>query len=100
MCARAGTTPRNHGCATEWPKGGVMQPMNPLRNQRFWGATALAVAAIVGLVAAYLYVSPPNQRTVAFYTDDAASVHPGDTVRIAGIVGGAGTDRDMEPNQV
>jgi phospholipid/cholesterol/gamma-HCH transport system substrate-binding protein len=77
-----------------------MQQMNPLRNQRVWGAAALAVATIVGLVAAFLYISPPNQRTVAFYTDDAASVHPGDTVRVAGVVVGAVKDLSLEPNQI
>jgi phospholipid/cholesterol/gamma-HCH transport system substrate-binding protein len=77
-----------------------MQQMNPLRNQRFWGAAALAVATIVGLVAAFLYINPPNQRTVAFYTDDAASVHPGDTVRVAGVVVGAVKDLSLEPNQI
>jgi phospholipid/cholesterol/gamma-HCH transport system substrate-binding protein len=74
--------------------------MNPLRNQRFWGAAALAVATVVGLVAAFFYVSPPNQRTVEFYTDDAASVHPGDTVRVAGIVVGAVKDLSLEPDQI
>jgi virulence factor Mce-like protein len=77
-----------------------MQQMNPLRNQRFWGAAALAITTIVGLVAAFLYTSPPNQRTVAFYTDDAASVHPGDTVRVAGVVVGAVKDLSLEPNQI
>jgi phospholipid/cholesterol/gamma-HCH transport system substrate-binding protein len=77
-----------------------MQQMNPLRSQRFWGAAALAVATIVGLVAAFLYMSPPNQRIVAFYTDDAASLHPGDTVRVAGIVVGEVNDLALEPNQI
>ena len=47
----------------------------------------------MGLVAALLYTSPPNRRIVTFYTDDAASIRPGDTVRIAGIV--VGTVKDL-----
>jgi phospholipid/cholesterol/gamma-HCH transport system substrate-binding protein len=77
-----------------------MQQMNPLRSQSFWGAAALAVATIVCLVAAFLYMSPPNQRMVAFYTDDAASIHPGDTVRVAGIVVGTVKDLSLEPDQI
>lgn len=77
-----------------------MQQINPLRSQRFWGAVALAIATIVGLVIAFVYVSPPNQRIVSFYTDDAASIRPGDTVRIAGIVVGTVKDLSLEPNQV
>jgi phospholipid/cholesterol/gamma-HCH transport system substrate-binding protein len=77
-----------------------MQQVNPIRRQRIWGAVALAVLAIVGVVAASLYTTPPNERTVSFYTDDAASVHPGDTVRIAGIVVGKVKDLAIEPDQV
>jgi phospholipid/cholesterol/gamma-HCH transport system substrate-binding protein len=77
-----------------------MQQVNPMRGQRVWGVIALAVATIVGLVAAILYVNPPNQRSVTFYTDDAASVRPGDTVRIAGIVVGTVKDLSLEKNQI
>lgn len=44
--------------------------------------------------------SPPNQRSVVFYTDDAASVRPGDGVRIAGITVGKVEDMAIEPNRV
>jgi phospholipid/cholesterol/gamma-HCH transport system substrate-binding protein len=71
-----------------------------MRNERVWGAVALAVLTIVGVVAAFLYTSPPNQRIVSFYTDDAASVRAGDTVRIAGIVVGRVKDFAIEPDQV
>jgi phospholipid/cholesterol/gamma-HCH transport system substrate-binding protein len=77
-----------------------MQKVNPLRGQRLWGVAALIVVTIVGVVAAFLYVSPPNRRIVSFYTDDAASVRPGDTVRVAGIVLGTVKDLSIEPNQV
>jgi phospholipid/cholesterol/gamma-HCH transport system substrate-binding protein len=77
-----------------------MQKVNPTRSQRIWGVATLAVATIVAVVVAYLYTSPPDRRTVSFYTSDAASIRPGDTVRIAGIVVGAVKDLSIEPNQV
>jgi phospholipid/cholesterol/gamma-HCH transport system substrate-binding protein len=77
-----------------------MQQVNSMRSQRFWGAAALVIATIVCVVAAFLYISPPNQRIVTFYTDDAASVRPGDTVRIAGVVVGTVKDLSLEPDQI
>lgn len=77
-----------------------MQKVNPTRGQRFWGVAALLMVTIVGVVVALLYTSPPNRRTVAFYTTDAASIRPGDTVRIAGIVVGTVKDLSLEPGQV
>jgi virulence factor Mce-like protein len=78
-----------------------MQQVNhPMRSQRFWGTAVLVVATIVGVVVALLYISPPNQRIVTFYTNDAASVRPGDTVRIAGIVVGAVKDLSLEADQI
>jgi phospholipid/cholesterol/gamma-HCH transport system substrate-binding protein len=71
-----------------------------MRSERVWGAVALAVVTIAGVVAALLYTSPPNQRIVSFYTEDAASVRTGDTVRIAGIVVGKVKDLAIEPDQV
>jgi len=65
-----------------------------------WGTVALAFVTVVVLVTAMVYVSPPNQRIVTFYTDDAASITAGDTVRIAGIVVGKVKDRTIEPNRV
>jgi virulence factor Mce-like protein len=77
-----------------------MQQMSPVRSQRYWGGAALAIVAIVGVVVALLYISPPNQRIVTFYTDDAASLRAGDTVRIAGIVVGTIKDLALEPSQI
>lgn len=71
-----------------------------MRSERLWGVAAMVVLTIVGVVAALLYASPPNERTVSFYTDDAASIRPGDTVRIAGIVVGKVKDLAIEPDQV
>jgi phospholipid/cholesterol/gamma-HCH transport system substrate-binding protein len=78
-----------------------MQPvMKPLRSPMFWGLTAMALTTIVAVVVAWVYVSPPNQQIVTFYTDDAASINPGDTVRIAGIIVGKVKDLSIEPDQV
>jgi phospholipid/cholesterol/gamma-HCH transport system substrate-binding protein len=64
------------------------------------GVTALVMVAVLALTAAAVYVSPPNQRSVLFYTDDAASVRPGDDVRIAGIAVGKVEDLAIEADQV
>ncbi len=74
--------------------------MRVLRNPVTWGTAVLAVLTTVALLAAFLYISPPGQQTVTFYTDDAASVRPGDGVRIAGITIGKVTELVLEPNQV
>ncbi len=77
-----------------------MQSMNSGRRQYIWGAAGLAVLGIICLIAGLLYSSPPGRKSVVFYTDDALSVHPGDTVRIAGIVVGDVTDLSLEANRV
>ncbi|MBZ4521813.1 MlaD family protein [Mycobacterium avium] len=74
--------------------------MKLLRHPTLWGAAALVLATIVGLVAAWLYISPPGQKTVTFYTNDAASIHPGDQVRIAGIPVGKIKELTLEPDRV
>ncbi|MGA7054046.1 MAG: MlaD family protein, partial [Mycobacterium sp.] len=74
--------------------------MKVLRNPTVWGAGALVVALVVTLAVAWLYVRPPGQKTITFYTNDAASVHPGDQVRIAGIPVGKVSDLALEPNRV
>lgn len=66
----------------------------------FWGVTTLALLLVLGLTAALLYISPPGEKIVVFYTDDAASVRPGDSVRIAGIPVGKVKDLSLEPAQV
>jgi virulence factor Mce-like protein len=71
-----------------------------LRNPMLWGVIALAMVGVLAITAAEIYVSPPNRRSVVFYTDDAASVRPGDGVRIAGITVGKVEDLALEPNQV
>ncbi|MEB3980100.1 MlaD family protein [Mycobacterium sp. 663a-19] len=74
--------------------------MKLLRNPASWGAGSLALATVVAIGAAVLYVSPPGQKTVTFYTDDAASVVPGDQVRIAGIPVGKVKDVSLEADRV
>ena len=65
--------------------------MRVIRDPRLWGTATLAVVTALGLVAAMLYVSPPGNKIVTFYTNDASSITPGITVRIAGITVGDGT---------
>jgi phospholipid/cholesterol/gamma-HCH transport system substrate-binding protein len=74
--------------------------MKLLRNPMLLGVTALVMVAMLAVTAAAVYVSPPNQRSVLFYTDDAASVRPGDDVRIAGITVGKVEDLAIEADQV
>lgn len=74
--------------------------MKVLRNPTVWGAGALALMTIIALVIAMVYVSPPGQKTVIFYTDDAAAIRPGDPVRIAGINVGKVKDLSLESNQI
>lgn len=77
-----------------------MQSVRVLRSAPFWGVVALVMVAVLAITAAAVYVRPPGQNMVVFYTDDAASVRPGDTVRIAGITVGKVKDLSLEPNQV
>jgi phospholipid/cholesterol/gamma-HCH transport system substrate-binding protein len=74
--------------------------MKVWRSPTLWGVGALSVAAVVALVAGWLYVSPPGQKIVMFYTQDAASARPGDQVRIAGITVGKVKDLALEHNKV
>jgi virulence factor Mce-like protein len=74
--------------------------MRVLRDPRLWGASTLAIVTILGLVAAMVYVSPPGNKIVTFSTDDASSITPGITVRIAGITVGKIKDLSIEPEQV
>jgi phospholipid/cholesterol/gamma-HCH transport system substrate-binding protein len=74
--------------------------MRVIRDQRLWGAATLAMVTILGLIAAMVYVSPPGNKIVTFYTDDASSITPGITVRIAGITVGKIKDLSIEPQQV
>ena len=77
-----------------------MQSVTVLRDPRLWGAGALALMTVLGLIAAMLYINPAGSTTVTFYTDDAASVSPGITVRIAGITVGKVKDLAIEPTRV
>lgn len=74
--------------------------MKLLRNQMFWGTTALVLIMALAVTAAAVYVKPPGEKTVVFYTDDAAAVRPGDSVRIAGITVGRIKDLAIEPDRV
>lgn len=77
-----------------------MQPVKLLRNPILWGASALAVVAVVAVVAGLLYVTPPGQKCVTFYTDDSAAIQTGDQVRIAGIPIGKVKEVSLEADRV
>ncbi|SHX53019.1 Mce family protein [Mycobacteroides abscessus subsp. bolletii] len=77
-----------------------MQKVNQQRLSLALGLGALGMVAVLGVVAAYLFISPPQTRTVVFYTEDSASVHPGDTVRVAGVTIGKVRDLAIEQHQV
>ncbi len=77
-----------------------MQPMKVFRNHTLWGGAALILLAVCALTAASLYVNPPGQTLVTFYTHDAASIRPEDQVRIAGVTVGTVKDLALEATQV
>lgn len=77
-----------------------MQSVKLLRNQMFIGVGALVMVGALALITAILYIRPPGYQTITFYTDDAASIRPNDTVRIAGITVGKVKDLSMEPQKV
>lgn len=77
-----------------------MQSLKLPRNPTVWGIGAMAVATVVALVVAMLYISPPGEKLVTFYTEDSASIRPGDQVRIAGITVGKVKDLALEQDQV
>jgi phospholipid/cholesterol/gamma-HCH transport system substrate-binding protein len=74
--------------------------MKVLRDPRLWGTTATAIVTILGVLAALIYISPPGNKIVSFYTDDASSIAPGLSVRIAGITVGKVKDLSIEAEQV
>lgn len=77
-----------------------MQAMKLAREPHFWGTIALTLVTVIGIVAAAVYVNPPGDKIITFYTDDASSITPGITVRIAGITVGKVKDLDIAPDQV
>lgn len=74
--------------------------MKLLRSPMVWGAGLLATLTAVAIAASLLYVSPPGQKSFIFYTDDAASVQPGDQVRVAGIPVGKVKDVSLQADRV
>lgn len=74
--------------------------MKFMANPTVWGATAIASMSVVATVAGMLYMSPPAQRVITFYTADAASVRPGDQLRIAGITVGKVKTLSLETDHV
>ncbi|WP_459976283.1 MlaD family protein [Mycobacterium avium] len=71
-----------------------------MHSPKLLGAITLVFVTLLAAVVGYVYVRPPNHRIISFYTDDAASIRPQDTVRIAGIVVGTVEDLSLESNHV
>lgn len=69
-------------------------------SPKLLGAITVVAVMVVAAIVGYIYERPPNHRIVSFYTDDAASIRPQDTVRIAGIVVGTVEGLSLEANQV
>lgn len=58
------------------------------------------MVGVIASTAAIMYVAPPGQRQVVFHTDDAATLRPGDAVRIAGVNVGRIKDLTIETDRV
>lgn len=74
--------------------------MSRFKSPMFVGAMSLLLVAVLAVTAAVVYIAPPGRQQVVFYSDDAASVRPGDSVRIAGITVGKVDAMSIEPYQV
>ncbi|BBY55755.1 hypothetical protein MKOR_30060 [Mycolicibacillus koreensis] len=77
-----------------------MQPLRAPGAQIALGAVAMMLIGVLAATATVMYLRPPGQTAVIFYTDDAATVHPGDPVRIAGVTVGRIKDLAIEPDQI
>jgi len=64
------------------------------------GLTVIATAVVVLGAIALIYINPPGKKVMAFETTDAASIHSGEDVRVAGIVVGKVTDVSMQAQSV
>ncbi len=74
--------------------------MKWIHNPLIWGVIALSMLMVTAIVAGYVYIRPPGDRQVVFYTNDAASVRSGDSVRVAGIPVGKITSMSLEQDQI
>lgn len=74
--------------------------MKWIHNPLIWGVIALSMLMVTAIVAGYVYIRPPGDRQVVFYTNDAASVRSGDSVRVAGIPVGKITSLSLEQDRI
>lgn len=77
-----------------------MQSLRRPDSTLLLGIGALLLAAVIAVTAVTLYTGPPGQRPVVFFTTDAASVRPGDPVRIAGVNVGRIDELDLQDDRV
>lgn len=71
-----------------------------MSNPMFWGVAAVVIVTVISVVVAWIYINPPRRQMITFYTDDAVSISPGDTVRIAGVIVGKVKDLGFEQDRV
>ncbi|RDI68373.1 MlaD family protein [Nocardia pseudobrasiliensis] len=64
------------------------------------GVCAYAVALVIAAAAAIVYLAPPDRHTVAFDISDAAAIHVGDDVRVAGVSVGKVSRISLQPSVV
>ncbi|MGV0794485.1 MlaD family protein [Mycolicibacterium sp. XJ1819] len=75
--------------------------MKIFRHPLTFGVGAIVFAAVTALVLTYIYYNPlGHSNMVTFYSTDAASIHVGDEVRMAGIKVGTVQDLALEPDRV
>ncbi len=71
-----------------------------VRKPSTWGVVTWTIVTIVALVVAWVYVNPPRQHILSFYTEDSMAVNVGDTVRVAGVIVGKVKRLSLEPDRV
>lgn len=65
-----------------------------------WGIAAVVVLAVMGLVAAGIYIFTPGQSRFTAYFDEAGQIKAGDSVRVAGVPVGAVQNVSLEKDRV
>ena len=70
------------------------------RGETRWGLAAVVVLAVLGLVAASIYIFTPGQARFTAYFDEAGQIKSGDSVRVAGVPVGAVKNVSLDKDRV
>jgi phospholipid/cholesterol/gamma-HCH transport system substrate-binding protein len=70
------------------------------RGETRWGLAAVVVLAVLGLVAASIYIFTPGQSRFTAYFDEAGQIKSGDSVRVAGVPVGSVKNVSLEKDRV